>query len=174
MKNKTKSNNNSLKKKTGFTSLLNKIFNTTPLLYIVFFIACINIFNLITTKNDESLFLFILISVIVYDFNKNMIFVLGIPLIIVNTLLYLKSVFNKNKLSLEGMETTTESDDMEEEDMEDEEEEIDEMETEDMEDEDMEDEDMEEEEDMEDEDMEDEDSTFEEAFKSVIKAYSKK
>lgn len=147
MKKKTKTNNN----------LLKNIFNSTLLLYGVFLITCINIFNLIITKNDESLFLFILISIIVYDFNKNMIFILGIPLIIVNTLLYLKYVFNKNKLSLEGMETTDEHQDTEDEDMEDEIK----REDEDAEDENMEDEDTEDE----------EDTNLEEAFNNMFKEY---
>ena len=159
MKKKTKTNNN----------LLKNIFNSTLLLYGVFLITCINIFNLIITKNDESLFLFILISIIVYDFNKNMIFILGIPLIIVNTLLYLKYVFNKNKLSLEGMETTDEDQDTEDEDMEDEDKDMEDeikLEDEDAEDENMEDENTE------DEDTEDEEDTnIEEAFNNMFKEY---
>ena len=66
-------------------------------LYLVFLVTCINIFNFIITKNDESLFLFILISVIIYEFNGNMILILGIPLVIVNLLLYLKNIFNSTK-----------------------------------------------------------------------------
>ena len=55
-------------------SIFHKLLNSTMVLYLVFLVTCINIFNFIITKNDESLFLFILISVIIYEFNGNMIF----------------------------------------------------------------------------------------------------
>ena len=82
-------------------SILNKLLNSTIILYLVFLLTCVNIFTFIITKNDESLFLFILISIIIYEFNKNMILILGIPILIVNFLLYLKKAFNTDVEILE-------------------------------------------------------------------------
>ena len=94
---KKKTSKTSKKKLPLKKSIFYKLLNSTMVLYLVFLVTCINIFNFIITKKDESLFLFILISVIIYEFNGNMILILGIPLVIVNLLLYLKNIFNSTK-----------------------------------------------------------------------------
>ena len=101
-----------MKKKTAKTtkkkspvkkSIFHKLLNSTMVLYLVFLVTCISIFNFIITKNDESLFLFILISIIIYEFNGNMILILGIPLGIVNLLLYLKNIFREGLIPKDGV-----------------------------------------------------------------------
>lgn len=75
---------------------LHKIFNSQQILYIVFILALLNIGNLIYINDVESLFLFIMISFIIYMFNKNMILVLITPIIIVNLLIYIKTHYDNS------------------------------------------------------------------------------
>ena len=90
-----------VKKNIKNNSFLKKVFNSDIVLYIVFILALLNIGNLLYTNDNEGLFLFIMISFIVYTFNKNMIFVLLSSLITVNILNYLKKKYNND---FEGFE----------------------------------------------------------------------
>ena len=51
-------------------------------------------YNIYTTKDYESIFLFIVIAIIVHFFNKNMVYVLGMPFLIVSTLIILRYLFS--------------------------------------------------------------------------------
>ena len=70
-----------------------KAMKSTITLYVVLFMALINLFNFVNNKDNESLFLFIVVSAIVYMKTTNMILVLLIPLIFVNLLIYLRKMF---------------------------------------------------------------------------------
>uniref|UniRef100_A0A6C0KNJ4 Uncharacterized protein n=1 Tax=viral metagenome TaxID=1070528 RepID=A0A6C0KNJ4_9ZZZZ len=72
---------------------LNTITNSMLLLVLLIFAALINVFILWNNQENESLFLFIFIALITYSQNKNLIFVLGCPLVIVNILMVLKKAF---------------------------------------------------------------------------------
>jgi len=63
-----------------------KILNNIYLLYVVFFITIINLFALMYNKNYKSVVLFSVLTLILYLFNKNMIIILLVSLIIVNSL----------------------------------------------------------------------------------------
>jgi hypothetical protein len=64
-------------------------------------LACLGIYM---SKNDtESIFLFIAIATIVYLFDENMIFVLGIPVVFVNMMILLKYILNKD-IQIEGFD----------------------------------------------------------------------
>lgn len=93
---KKKENKFALKSNNIFVLKNNNIFNSSIFLFIITLISIIKIFYLWTNEDNESLFLFILIAFIVYnqDPKKNMIFVLGIPLIVVNVLIYTRGLFN--------------------------------------------------------------------------------
>ena len=67
-------------------------------LYVVFIVFLVNFFQFLYRKDYESIFLFIVVAVSVHLFNKNMIYVLLIPLIFVNLLIFLRFVFGKNNL----------------------------------------------------------------------------
>ena len=72
-------------------------------LYILFFmtLVCLSIYM---SKNDtESIFLFIAIATIVYLFDENMIYVLGIPVVFVNMMILLKYILNDDS-NMEGFE----------------------------------------------------------------------
>lgn len=77
---------------------LSKLLENKYVLYIVFFLAVTNVFGYLITQNIKAVGLFILIGYLVYIFNKNMIIVLGIPLIF--TALYVST--GAYKEGLEG------------------------------------------------------------------------
>ena len=83
-----------IKKNNSNPPFLKKILNSVVFLYIIFILSGIKLFSLFMERDNESLFLYIIIGVIIYVNNKNMIFVLGIPLVIVILLRCLKSGFN--------------------------------------------------------------------------------
>ena len=74
-------------KKVGAKSM-----KSTVTLYIVLLLAVINLFVFINNQDNESLFLFLVISSLVYMRSSNMIPVLLIPLISVNVLIYLRGL----------------------------------------------------------------------------------
>jgi hypothetical protein len=76
------------------------LLNNIKLLYFIFILAIINIGGFIYIKDNQSIFLFAVISIIVYFFNTNMIIVLLSSMIIVNTLIFL----NKLNGPIEGLE----------------------------------------------------------------------
>lgn len=82
-----------------------KSFTTsTDVLYALFILVFVNIGYYIIYENHESLFLFIIMSFVIYTLNKNMIFVLGIPLIMVNFLSLMKSQINIEYYNIEGFD----------------------------------------------------------------------
>jgi hypothetical protein len=82
-------------------STVSKILTNKLVLNIVSFISLLNIIGYMMMGKINSVIIFIIFAVIVRYFSKNMIIVLGIPLILVN----LFSLQN-NSYRIEGMETT--------------------------------------------------------------------
>ena len=72
------------------------------ILYIVFIVFIVNFLQFIYRKDYESILLVMTITFCVYLFNKNMVFVLLIPLIFVNLLIFMRFVFGKTKESFES------------------------------------------------------------------------
>ena len=68
------------------------LLNNITLLYFVFILAIINIGGFIYIKDNQSIFLFAVVSIIVYFFNSNMIIVLLSTMLIVNTLIFLNKL----------------------------------------------------------------------------------
>lgn len=81
---------------------INGMFCSTNMLYVVFLVFLINFFQFLHRKDYESIFLFIVVSACVYLFNKNMVFVLIIPLIFVNTLILMRFLFTRKFSAHEG------------------------------------------------------------------------
>ena len=65
---------------------------STITLYAVLVLAVMNLFVLINKQDNESLFLFLVISAIVYMKTNNMVIVLLVPLLTVNLLIYLRAL----------------------------------------------------------------------------------
>ena len=63
-----------------------KILNNIYVLYVVFFITIINLFALMYNNNYKSVILFSILTLSIYLFNKNMIIILLLSLIIVNSI----------------------------------------------------------------------------------------
>ena len=74
----------------------NALFRSTTLLYIVFILSLLDMIGLWLNQDQESIFLFIILAFIVYMQNKNMIFVLGIPLVCINVLILLRTLFRRS------------------------------------------------------------------------------
>ena len=74
----------------------NKCMKSTAVLYGVLLLAVANIFVFVNNQDNESLFLFLVISALVYMKSTNMITVLLVPIILVNLLIYLRKMFMKN------------------------------------------------------------------------------
>jgi hypothetical protein len=77
-----------IKHKFNSKNLLNSI----NLLYLVFVLFIINLGVFIYNKDNQSIFLFTVMSLIVYFFNKNMIIVLLTPMIFINALLLINKI----------------------------------------------------------------------------------
>lgn len=71
----------------------NKMMKSTIALYGVLVLAVVNLFMLVQKQDNESLFLFLVISALAYTQTTNMISVLLIPLIFVNLLIFLRATF---------------------------------------------------------------------------------
>jgi len=65
-------------------SALSKILTNKLVLHVVFFIAFINIITYVVMGNIDAVIYFILLGVLIGNFSKNMIIVLGVPVILVN------------------------------------------------------------------------------------------
>jgi hypothetical protein len=63
---------------------LTKILTNKLVLHVVFFIAFINIITYVVMGNIDAVIYFILLGVLIGNFSKNMIIVLGVPVILVN------------------------------------------------------------------------------------------
>ena len=68
------------------------LLNNVKLLYAVFFISLVNLSYFIYDRDNDSIFLFAIISLVVYLFNNNMIVVLGSTMIFVNALILINSI----------------------------------------------------------------------------------
>lgn len=77
---------------------LSKFLTNKIVLHIVFFIAFINIMSYIIMGNIDAVVYFLLLGLLIGNFSKNMIIVLGVPIILVNLF-----VISKSKMS-EGFE----------------------------------------------------------------------
>ena len=87
----SKSKKENKKKMNFWTCTLN-----SPLLLIVLFVVVLmNICCLWMNQDNETLFLFVLIAFLVHAQNKNMIIVLGVPLVITNILIVLRRHFRR-------------------------------------------------------------------------------
>uniref|UniRef100_A0A6C0KIU2 Uncharacterized protein n=1 Tax=viral metagenome TaxID=1070528 RepID=A0A6C0KIU2_9ZZZZ len=107
-KKKTKKTKKTNKKLIPTVSLLTALTNSSLLLFLFVFAALINVIILWNKQDNESLFLFILIAFITYSQNKNMIYVLGCPLLVVNILMILRKSFQHEGFSdLTGAEVNT-------------------------------------------------------------------
>ena len=82
-------------------STVSKILTNKLVLNIISFLSLLNIIGYMMIGNFNNVIIFIIIAVLVRYFSKNMIIVLGIPLVLVN-LFSLKN----NSYRIEGMETT--------------------------------------------------------------------
>lgn len=98
IKKNKKSKQNKTILKSSFSNL-KYITNSSLLLFLFVFASLINVIILWNNQDNESLILFILIAFITYGNTKNMIYVLGCPLIIVNLLMLLKRLFNREAFS---------------------------------------------------------------------------
>jgi hypothetical protein len=65
-------------------SALSKILTNKVVLHVVFFIAFINIMTYVVMGNIDAVIYFLLLGVLIGNFSKNMIIVLGVPVILVN------------------------------------------------------------------------------------------
>lgn len=79
------------------SSIVTKILTNKWVLNIVAFLALLNVIGYIVMGNLNAVLFFILLGMLVKYFSKNMIIVLGVPLIIVN-------LFVSNGIMTEGME----------------------------------------------------------------------
>lgn len=86
----------------------NKIIKSTLVLYTVLLLAVMNLFIFVQKEDNESLFLFLVVSAIMYTQTTNMIVVLLVPLIFVNLLIYLRRIFLKRR---EGFDIDTSMED---------------------------------------------------------------
>jgi hypothetical protein len=80
-----------------FKSLGAKFLTNKYVLHIVFLIALFNILCYVTLGKVDALILFIILSVIIANFSRNMILVLGIPVVFVNLFLVKESCFSMKR-----------------------------------------------------------------------------
>lgn len=71
-------------------------FGSPLLLYGILAAVLLNLFQLLNTDDNESVFLFIIISAVIYTHTENMIFVLGGAFISVNLMILLRTCFNND------------------------------------------------------------------------------
>jgi len=83
-------------------STVSKILTNKWVLNIVSLIALLNVIGYIVMGNLNNVLIFIVLAVLVRYFSKNMIIVLGVPLILVNII-----TLNKGSRTAEGMENNT-------------------------------------------------------------------
>ena len=74
------------------------LLNNVKVLYLVFFLTILNLGYFLYNKDNQSIFLFAILCLIVYMFNHNMIIVLLFSMITINLLILI------NKLNKEGFE----------------------------------------------------------------------
>lgn len=72
---------------------INKVFNSSLILFFLFFLVLIHFFKLWKNEDNESMLLFMVITVVIYTQCKNMILVLGIPLVVITLLTHMRKSF---------------------------------------------------------------------------------
>lgn len=77
------------------------LLNNVKFLYFVFFLAILNLGYFVYNKDNESIFLFIVLCLVVYLFNNNMIIVLLFSMIVINVIILI------NLINKEGFEEET-------------------------------------------------------------------
>ena len=82
-------------------AILSNLLTSKVVLTIIFWLSLTNIIGYLIYNRFDVVVFFVLISVIITYFSKNMIIILGVPLILVNL-----SVLGKNKFK-EGLEGQT-------------------------------------------------------------------
>lgn len=87
---KTKRNTSSKKSK----DFIKPMFRSINTLYIISILALFHVIKLIINNDNNTLFLFMMTSALVYLYNTNMIYVLGIPLVVTCFLLLLSKMFS--------------------------------------------------------------------------------
>lgn len=90
---KTKKSSTTKNKRRSPLQYVNNIIHSSLLLFLLFFLVLIHFLKLWNDEDNESMFLFIFLSVIIYTQCKNMIIVLGIPLIVVTLLTHMRESF---------------------------------------------------------------------------------
>ena len=98
---------------------MQKFLTNKTVLYIVLFLALVNILGFITMRDERSVIFFVAISLLMSYFTSNMIVVLGSALLLTN---FLKVSNKRNFGYLEGMKNEDEEEEEEEDEEEDEEE----------------------------------------------------
>lgn len=73
-------------------------FETPILLYIVLAAVLVNLFVLFCNQDDQSIFLFIIISALVYSISNNMAIVLISAMVIINSLILLRHFLQKRSI----------------------------------------------------------------------------
>jgi hypothetical protein len=79
-----------------------KVFENRYVLYFVFFLAILNLFGYLITGNFNAIAFFILVGYLVYNFTKNMIVVLTVPIV-------LSSIFMVGKKIHESFQDSSDS-----------------------------------------------------------------
>jgi hypothetical protein len=80
----------------------NSLLTNKLVLKVVSLLSVITVFGYLLTNNLNALIYFICLGIAIYFFNKNMVIVLGVPVILVNLYVYLYSI----KEGLENSETS--------------------------------------------------------------------
>ena len=89
-------------KVSKISKTFSKVFENKYVLYFVFFLALLNLFGFLITGNFNAIVFFILVGYLVYNFTKNMIVVLTVPLV-------LTSIFMVGKKIHESFQNSTET-----------------------------------------------------------------
>jgi len=103
-------------KKVSYPKFLNKLLQNKIVLYLVMFIALINVITYFSNQDYTSITLFVVIGLLMKCFTNNMILILGVPIVIVSLLLA-GHVFTKVKAYegfKEGMEHEEEDEEKDE------------------------------------------------------------
>jgi hypothetical protein len=85
------------------------ILNNVSFLYFIFVLFIFNLGIFVYIKDNQSIFLIACSSLIVYLFNNNMIMVMLISMLIVNSLVVINILTNKTNNTKEGIENATDT-----------------------------------------------------------------
>ncbi len=98
-------------KSQSLLKTLKLLLKSVNVLYLILILAVVQICSLLLKNDNITLFLFIILSATIYTIDKNMIMVLGIPLVITSVLLLLKHFFlPKMNEGFDDMENFDETD----------------------------------------------------------------